>query len=348
MFRSLNPVSVGYRYFPSFDNTYNNTTDTWELLPSVARTLTFRLTARDNSIDGGCTDEKDITVTIDNNGPFTLSTPNGGVSLTGNSAYTVTWAVAGTNTATPNVDILYSTTPSDPTTYVVLLSNTPNDGTQSVVMPNITSTTFRIMVRSTSSNGIFFFDISNSNNSITASLPVELTDFTATKGDGQVELNWKTASEVNNRGFAVQRSTNNNNFFENIGWADAAPNGRIVNTYHFTDKQVKMGHIYYYRVLQTDIDGTTAHSDIRSILFDGTVRYLQIAPNPATDYVQLTADDTSYEEIFEISVVNDKGQVLLQRNMSLNNAIATQDWPSGIYFVRAVSGNRIWTGKIVK
>ncbi len=348
LFRSLSAVPETYRYFPSFDNTFNNSTDTWELLPSVARTLTFRLTARDNDINGGCSHEQDITVTIDNNGPFTLSTPNGGVALTGNSTYAVTWNVAGTNTATPNVDILYSTNPSDPTTYVMLVANTPNDGTQNVTIPNITTTTFRMMVRSASTNGIFFFDISNANNSVTFSVPVELTVFKAVKNVNQVDVSWQTATEVNNKGFDIQRSVNNNTFFETIGWVDAAPNGRVVNQYTFTDVKVKPGNTYNYRLQQTDLDGKSELSDIRSVEFDGISKQLNIAPNPAKDYVLLNATGTDVEDIFEITVYNDKGQVVAQRNMSLNNAIPTNDWAAGVYWVRAVSGGRIWSGKVVK
>jgi hypothetical protein len=151
LFRSLTAVPESYRYFPSFDNVFGNTTDPWEILPGVARTLTFRLTARDNVITGGCTDEKDINVVIDGaSGPFIVTAPNGGETLEATSSSTVTWNVAGTNansTNCANVDILYSTTPADPTSYVMLLASTPNDGTQAITVPNIVSSTVRIMVR---------------------------------------------------------------------------------------------------------------------------------------------------------------------------------------------------------
>jgi hypothetical protein len=349
LFRSLEAVSVGYRYFPKFITVFNNATDTWELLPSVARTLTFRLTARDNFIDGGCAGENNITVTISNNGPLALTAPNGSVALTGNYPYTVTWNVAGTSAESANVDILYSTTPDNPTSYTVLLANTPNDGTQSVTMPQgITSSTFRIMVRSSNTNGIFFYDISNANNSITSSLPVELTLFTARKAGTQVALEWRTAQEVENKGFTVQRSTNNGLYFENIGWLPAATNGRVENVYTFVDQTTKPGNTYYYRLEQTDLDGSTDLSEMRSVTLDGAAQHLIIAPNPAQDYVLLTATGSSHEEVFEVTVANTNGQIVAQRTMSLNNNLPVNDWPAGIYTVRAVAGGKVWVGKVVR
>jgi Metallo-peptidase family M12B Reprolysin-like/Secretion system C-terminal sorting domain len=357
LFRSIEPVSVGYRYFPKFATTFAGTTDTWELLPSVARTMTFRFTARDNQggpvaapTSGGCTDEENIVVTIVNFGPLALTAPNGSVPLNGNNPYTVTWDVNGTNANginATNVDILYSTNPSDPTSYVMLLANTPNDGSQSVTMPNITSSTFRIMVRSSSTNGIFFFDISNANNTITISAPVELTGFDVEMRSQQAQLRWTTASEVNNKGFTIERSTDNTRHFEAIGWVDAVSTLNTVNRYQYDDAKIKPGYTYYYRLAQTDVDGTITYSDIRSIKWEATTRQLQIAPNPATDYVLLTAEGVEYDEVFDIVVTNMHGQVVAQRSMTLNNALSVRDWPAGVYQIRAVAARQIWTGKIV-
>jgi hypothetical protein len=348
LFRSLLPVSVSYRYMPKYSTVFAGTTDTWELLPSVARTLTFRLTARDNFISGGCTDEEAMTITIASNGPLALTAPNGGVTMTGNQPYNVTWNVNGTNAQSANVNILYSTNPSDPTSFLTLLSNTPNDGSQSVTVPNSGSSTVRFMIQSIPNNGIFFYDISNANNTITASLPVELTAFSAQKTGDYATLDWQTAREENNQGFAIQRSTNNGLYFDQIGWIPAAADGHVENRYQFVDKTVKPGNTYYYRLEQIDMNGKTEQSPIRSVAFDGLAKTLSIAPNPAVDYVLLTAPGTTHEDVFDITVVNAQGQTLVQRTMSLNNNLSTSNWPAGVYTVRAVAGMKVWTGKLVK
>ncbi|MBL7783707.1 MAG: hypothetical protein JNM22_20900, partial [Saprospiraceae bacterium] len=174
VFRSFNPTSSPSRYFPVLSAVLSNTTPTWEVLPSVGRTLNFRVTVRDNVPGGGCTGEANNTVTtVAAAGPFIVTSPNTAVTYAGNSTQTVTWNVANT-TAAPvscaNVDILIST--DGGTTTSVLLANTPNDGTESVTIPNVPTTTARIFVRC--SNNIFY-DVSNVNFTITASACPTLT-----------------------------------------------------------------------------------------------------------------------------------------------------------------------------
>ncbi|AFK04596.1 hypothetical protein Emtol_3468 [Emticicia oligotrophica DSM 17448] len=167
-FRGFSPVSSGTRYFPKLSDLVANVSPTWEVLPTVARTLNFRLVVRDNATGGGTNDRVDIVLTVDGTaGPFVVNSPNTtGISYTGFSTQTVTWAVASTDIAPiscTNVDILLST--DGGLTYpTTLASNVPNNGSASVTMPNINTTTARIMVKGT---GKAFFDISNNNFSIT-------------------------------------------------------------------------------------------------------------------------------------------------------------------------------------
>jgi hypothetical protein len=97
---------------------------------------------------------------------------------TGLSSQNITWTVNNT-TAAPvscaNVNILMSTDGGNTWPYT-LASNTPNDGTQSVTIPNIPTTTARIKVESV---GNIFFDISNSNFTITLGSPGFDFDFPA-------------------------------------------------------------------------------------------------------------------------------------------------------------------------
>ena len=146
-----------------------------EALSSVARTLSFRLTVRDNAVYSstapvsvGQTNYKDMVVTVSSaSGPFAVSVPNTAVSWAGGSSQTITWAVAGT-TAAPvscaNVKISLSTDGGQ-TFPTVLAASTPNDGTEALTIPNTPTTTARIKVEAV---GNIFFDISNANFTITA------------------------------------------------------------------------------------------------------------------------------------------------------------------------------------
>ncbi len=146
-----------------------------EALSSVARTLNFRLTVRDNApysstapVTVGQSTFKDMVVTVSStSGPFAVTVPNTAVSYVGGSTQTITWAVAST-TATPvscaNVKISLSTDGGQ-TFPTVLAASTANDGTEALLIPNTPTTTARIKVEAV---GNIFFDISNANFTITA------------------------------------------------------------------------------------------------------------------------------------------------------------------------------------
>lgn len=167
-FRGYTPTSSGTRYFPRLSDLVNNTTPIWEVLPTVTRSLNFRLVVRDNATGGGANDRVDIILTVDgNSGPLTVNVPNAsGITWTGLSTQTVTWNVANTNLAPVscnNVDILLSI--DGGLTYpITLASNVANSGTANVSIPNIATTTARIMVKGA---GKAFFDISDNNFTIT-------------------------------------------------------------------------------------------------------------------------------------------------------------------------------------
>ena len=146
--------------------------------------MEFRVTVRDFNGDYGCTIEDDITLSVDASaGPFLVTTPNTNVTWFEGSQATVSWDVAGTNSAPiscSNVDILLSY--DGGFTYpVTLQGNTPNDGSENISVPNGTSTTARVMVRCSDN---VFFDISNVNFEIDgAAAP----DFTMTYNDGAAQ-----------------------------------------------------------------------------------------------------------------------------------------------------------------
>jgi hypothetical protein len=147
-----------------------------EALSSVARTLNFRLTVRDNAPYSstlpsvGQTAFTDMVVTVNGTaGPFAVSAPNTAVSWAGGSTQTITWSVNSTNLSPincANVKISLSTDGGQ-TFPTVLAANTPNDGTEALVIPASQSTTARIKIEAV---GNIFFDISNTNFSITAPL----------------------------------------------------------------------------------------------------------------------------------------------------------------------------------
>ncbi len=169
-FRSLPSSTSPTRYFPNLTDLNAGGPFTWEVLPSVSRTMDFRVTVRDNSSGaGGCNDHADVTITTDaGSGPFVVNYPsNTGIVWTGVTTETVTWSVAGTDVAPvacANVDILLSTD-GGLTFPTVLATNVPNDGSETITVPNTATTQAIVMV--ICSNGTFF-DISDNVFEITA------------------------------------------------------------------------------------------------------------------------------------------------------------------------------------
>ena len=167
LFRSYNPSSSPTRYFPNMTTILAGSVTTSgieipvEVLPGVNRALNFRLTARDNRMNGSANNTDDMIITVDANaGPFTVDSQNSVVSYKPNSIQNVTWSVAGTNINSINcaaVDILLSTD-GGKSFPITLLSAAPNTGAATIVIPNIIGTTNRIMVKGKNQ---IFFDVNN-------------------------------------------------------------------------------------------------------------------------------------------------------------------------------------------
>ncbi len=170
-FRSFPPVTTPSRTFPKWSDIVNNTNTIGEILPNYTGALNFRLTARDNKVNGSGVDFASITFNVTTAaGPFLVTAPDTAITWAGGSTQTVTWNVANTNAAPvscANVNILLSTDGgfTYPTT---LVAGVPNNGSANVTAPNVASTTARVQVAC--ANNIFF-DISNTNFTITTSAP---------------------------------------------------------------------------------------------------------------------------------------------------------------------------------
>ncbi|WP_103072508.1 reprolysin-like metallopeptidase [Aquimarina sediminis] len=201
-FRSLTPTSSPDRYMPALSTVIaGQTSSTWEVVPAVSRTMNFRLTVRDNASGGGSTASDNSRITVAGAaGPFIVNAPNTNVSWASGSTQTVTWNVAGTTANginAANVDILLSTDGGN--TYPITIATAvPNDGSHSIIVPNVTGTQNRIMVRG---SGHIFYDISNTNFSITGGngdtqAPTAPSGLTASNiTQSTINLNWNASTD---------------------------------------------------------------------------------------------------------------------------------------------------------
>lgn len=180
-FRSYAPTPGGnVRNFPRLDSIIKGISPIFEKLPSVTRTLHFRLTARDQSPLGGCTAEANVAVNFNSSaGPFTVTSQPNPVTWLVNSTQTITWNVAATNTAPVNctlVNILFSTDGGLTYPYT-LLSNTANDGSEIITVPNLSTQTGRIRLQPVNN---IFFNINAANITISSTCAAEGATITPT------------------------------------------------------------------------------------------------------------------------------------------------------------------------
>jgi subtilisin-like proprotein convertase family protein len=150
-FRSRQPLTVPVRYMPSYQTVLNGaTSNTWEVVSTVARTLNFVLTARDNFPGGGQTQTDAMIVSVNGSaGPFAVTSQNvAGISWTQGTTQTITWSVNNTATlqGSANVKILLSTD-NGLTWPITLAASTPNDGSETITVPNVAAPNCRIWIQ---------------------------------------------------------------------------------------------------------------------------------------------------------------------------------------------------------
>ncbi len=165
-FRSRPPVAVPTRYMPALTSIFaNNLAPAYEMIPTVARTMNFALTVRDNaSPNGGQTGRSDMVLTYANTGPFVITNFTTAQTLQLGTNQTITWDVAGTTANgvnTPYVDIYSGTTTAGFDT--LLASKVPNDGSEVITVLGPVRASNRFMVKG---NGNIFLDVSNASLSV--------------------------------------------------------------------------------------------------------------------------------------------------------------------------------------
>jgi subtilisin-like proprotein convertase family protein len=140
LFRSVVPNSSAIRYMPVFSSVLQNKlTTTWESVCSIARTLHFTLTGRDNAALGTAQTNTDaMIVTVASfAGPFAITShASDGVSWWQGLSETVTWSVNNTNTLEGSTAVNIKLSTDGGLTFpITLAANTPNDGSETITLP---------------------------------------------------------------------------------------------------------------------------------------------------------------------------------------------------------------------
>lgn len=151
LFRPFLPVLSASRTVPRLSAVLGITPSPWEVLPNVDRTMDFRVTARDNRLNGGGVAFDQMRVTVAG-APFSVTQPASSQQCGASS--TLAWNVGGGSVA-PNVRVDYSS--DDFASATPLIASTSNDGTEPYTVPRPPTTNGRIRI---AGNGNIFFNVS--------------------------------------------------------------------------------------------------------------------------------------------------------------------------------------------
>ena len=175
-----------------------------------------------------------------------------------------------------------------------------------------------------------------SNTDVATPLPVELVAFEANPLGGIVRLDWSTASEVNNDFFAVQRSHDGVNWNEILS-IDGNGNSNSIIKYNAIDHSPIKG-VSYYRLKQTDFDGTFAYSSIQVVEFTGISAEIYATPNPSKGIFMINTEVNNLEDVALFDSQGKRIQVEMKGDRSsLRVDLSARN--QGVYFLSLPIGN---------
>lgn len=170
LFRSYPATESSQRYFPQLSSVLSSQLTVGETYANTDRSLTLRLSVRDNK---GGVNSSDVNIKVVNNQQnFAITAPDSEQTWAGLTEQTINWNMAGTDQSPYNcsaVDILLSSE-SNTSFDIELASSVANDGEHVITVPNIDSTTVRLMVKCSDK---LFYALNSHNLSITKAEPVQ-------------------------------------------------------------------------------------------------------------------------------------------------------------------------------
>jgi uncharacterized protein (DUF362 family) len=181
-------------------------------------------------------------------------------------------------------------------------------------------------------------------------LPVELTTFTAKINNNNIELNWETKTETNNRGFEIEKY---NNKWSTIGFVNGHGTTTEASNYTFTDKNAS-GKLVKYRLKQIDYDGSFTYSRVVEVklLLVENYKLCQNYPNPfnPTTTISYTIPENGHVVLEVYNSLGQKVESLVNRTLQAgihNITWNAQNAPSGVYFYKISVNNFSQTNKMV-
>lgn len=169
-------------------------------------------------------------------------------------------------------------------------------------------------------------------------LPVEWISFTGRKINSSIILDWKTETEINNKHFEIERSTNQT-AFTRIGIVSASGNTTGSTSYQFIDHYPANGN-NFYRIKQVDQDGSFEYSKIIKLSMDANA-LIALYPNPVKGMLKM--DLPQANDFHSIELYDATGKLVARKNLdkgSIHEEIDMQHLPGGWYIIQ-LNGSQI-------
>jgi len=186
----------------------------------------------------------------------------------------------------------------------------------------------------------------------TGVLPIELISFNAVANENEVEINWSTASELNNDFFTIERSATGEIFTELLRIDGAGTSNQQID--YFERDYSPLPGISYYRLKQTDFNGDFSYSQLVAVKRNYIMGEFGVYPNPGNNDEAFFITFSGFGDEEVLVVLRDitgreyySKMIILTDNNQIIAFDPDQQIPAGTYLVVASSKNELYTKKLV-
>ncbi len=184
-------------------------------------------------------------------------------------------------------------------------------------------------------------------------LPVSFLGLNARQKGTGVNIDWSTAFESNNKYFEVERSNDGGYTWSPAARVNSQGNSTTKHDYTAFDAKPQLG-MNYYRIRQTDFDGTSKFSNTVAVKFSidktsGTVLANPFTNNIVVDFL------SNHSQTLQATVFDNAGRKVVKQQITLNGGTSRQNinaaqLQKGMYILQIVdeNGNLIVSSKLIK
>jgi hypothetical protein len=181
-------------------------------------------------------------------------------------------------------------------------------------------------------------------------LPVTFSNFEVNSKECALpELAWTTQSESNNKGFNIERASDEGEY-QVIGFVESNHNSSTKRDYTFLDKSATRNGNFKYRIDAVDFDGKKTLSDVVQVEQRClTETEVSIYPNPTTDRLTVYFEDKSGTN-FEANILDQAGKSAMKTAVKANvrNTVLVTSLPEGVYNLQIERNGKITSKRFIK